>query len=128
MGINLSNDQIAQEVDLNKDDADQMTTKLREGITNKKPNAQLSGEVEGDEMYIVASHKGNPEIIMGEGRINRLRGSRGCGTLEKEKPTVFKLSQRGGEVVIKMLNNVERRYHKTSYTRSYNRWYSHIHR
>jgi transposase-like protein len=110
MGINLSNEQIAQELDLNKDDAHQMATKLREGITNKKPNAQLSGEVESDEMYIVAGHKGNPEIVKGEGREgrrNRLRGAKGRGTLEKEKPPILGLIQRSGEVVIKMLNNVK---------------------
>jgi transposase-like protein len=37
-----------------------------------------------------------------------LRGSRGRGTLEKEKPPVFGMIQRCGEVVIKMLPNVQR--------------------
>ena len=46
MGLNLSNEQIAQELDLNSDDAQKMTTQLREGIIERKPKATLSGEVE----------------------------------------------------------------------------------
>jgi len=37
MGLNLSNHQIAQELDLNKDDVQQMTGQLRQGIVRKKP-------------------------------------------------------------------------------------------
>jgi transposase-like protein len=36
MGLNLSNHQIAHELDLNKDDAQQMTRQLRQGIGRKK--------------------------------------------------------------------------------------------
>ncbi len=36
MGLNLSNQQIAAELDLNKDDVQAMTTQLREGIMAKK--------------------------------------------------------------------------------------------
>lgn len=36
MGLNLSNHQIAKELGLNKDDAQEMTSRLREGITEKK--------------------------------------------------------------------------------------------
>jgi transposase-like protein len=36
MGLNLSNQQIAAELDLNKDDAQAMTTTLREGVEAKK--------------------------------------------------------------------------------------------
>ena len=35
MGLNLSNSQIAQELDLNKDDVQKMTSQLREGIVKK---------------------------------------------------------------------------------------------
>ena len=42
-----------------------------------------------------------------KGRRNRLKGSRGRGTLEKEKPPILGLIQRQGEVVIKMLPNVQ---------------------
>ena len=36
-----------------------------------------------------------------------MKGERGRGTLEKEKPPVFGMLQRGGEVVIKMLPPVQ---------------------
>jgi len=36
MGLNLSNQQIAAELDLNKDDVQVMTTQLREGVVAKK--------------------------------------------------------------------------------------------
>jgi len=35
MGLNLSNQQIAEELDVNRDDVHQMTTQLREGIVKK---------------------------------------------------------------------------------------------
>jgi len=37
MGLNLSTHQIAAELDLNKDDAQQMTSQLRTGIVEQKP-------------------------------------------------------------------------------------------
>ena len=61
-------------------------------------------------MYVVAGHKGNPEAVEAkgrEGRRRRLKGARGRGTLEKEKPPVFGMVQRGGEVILKMLPNVQ---------------------
>ncbi len=33
---------------------------LRQGLAAKAPEAVLSGEVEIDEVYVVAGHKGNP--------------------------------------------------------------------
>ena len=36
MGLNLSNQQIAQELDLNKDDVQAMTEQLRDGVVAKK--------------------------------------------------------------------------------------------
>jgi len=62
-GLNLSNEQIAQELDLDPDDAQVMTTQLREGIVQRKPEVKLSGEVECDEVYVVAGHKGHPQLI-----------------------------------------------------------------
>ncbi len=63
MGLNLSNQQIAQELDLNKDDVQQMTSQLRQGIVSKKPEVHLEGAVECDEVYVVAGHKGHPEAV-----------------------------------------------------------------
>lgn len=42
-----------------------------------------------------------------EPRCRRLKGERGRGTLEKEKPPVLGMLQRDGEVVIRMLPNVQ---------------------
>ena len=40
-----------------------MATQLRKGILAKEPAVVLSGEVECDEVYIVAGHNGNPEAV-----------------------------------------------------------------
>jgi hypothetical protein len=40
-----------------------MSTVLRSGIVDKKPEIKLSGEVECDEVYIVAGHKGHPDAV-----------------------------------------------------------------
>lgn len=112
MGLNLSNLQIAQELDLNKDDCQKMTSALRNGINKKKPHVHLEDEVECDEVYVIAGHKGYPDVVRSlgrKGRRNRLKGARGRGTLEKEKPPIFGMIQRGGEVVIRMLENVQQK-------------------
>ena len=80
MGLNLSNQQLAQELGLNKDDAQRMTSQLREGIVAAEPEPVLSGEVECDEVYIVAGHKGHPEAVKEKGRLgrcHRLKGAHG---------------------------------------------------
>jgi len=61
-------------------------------------------------VYIVAGHKGRPDIVAQEGRTGRrrrLKGKRGRGTLVDEKPPVLGLIQRDGEVVVRMLPNVQ---------------------
>ena len=63
MGLNLSGLQIAQELDINKDDARAMIGQLRQGIVDRRPPAVLEGEVECDEVYVVAGHKGHPEAV-----------------------------------------------------------------
>jgi transposase-like protein len=70
----------------------------------------LCGEIECDEVYIIAGHKGNPRAVEAKGRKarrNRLRGAPGRGTLRSEKPPIFGMIQRGGEVMIRMLENVQ---------------------
>ena len=74
MGLNLSTSQIAQELNLNKDDAQQMAEVLRTGIVEKKPEAELSGEVECDEVYVVAGHKGRPEAVKKRGDVDGATG------------------------------------------------------
>ena len=63
MGLNLSNAQIARELALLESDVHQMTSLLREGVYEKRPIVTLSGEVEADELYLVAGHKGQPEAV-----------------------------------------------------------------
>ena len=52
----------------------------------------LSNEVECDEAYVVAGHKGQPEVVK-----------------SKERPPVFGMMQRGGQVVINLLANVQQK-------------------
>jgi len=61
--VNLSNLQIASELELNESDVQRMTTQLREGIEEKSVPVELSGSVEMDEVYITAGHKGNPKSV-----------------------------------------------------------------
>jgi hypothetical protein len=44
-----------------------MATLLREGVVQRKPEVTLSGEVECDEVYVVAGHKGHPAAVAKKG-------------------------------------------------------------
>ncbi len=59
MSLNVSNCQIAQEPDLNISDVHNMTEQLRQAVYDKRPGVTLDGEVECDEVYRVAGHKGH---------------------------------------------------------------------
>lgn len=112
MGLNLSNRQIGEELDVSENTALSMTEQLRQGIVKKKPDVQLEGEVEFDEVYIIAGHKGNSEKVREKGRPprrRRLKGKRGRGTLETEKAPILGMIQRSGEVVMRMLSNVQKK-------------------
>jgi len=65
MGLNLSNRQIAQ--GLGGSDVQAMTEQLRRGLVAKAPAARLEGEVEIDEVYAVAGHKGQPAAVAKRG-------------------------------------------------------------
>jgi transposase-like protein len=67
MGLNLSNRQIAQELDLNKDDVQRMTKALRSGNVEKKPAPTRAGGVECDEVDVVAGDKGSPAEVRKKG-------------------------------------------------------------
>jgi transposase-like protein len=67
MGLNLSNRQIAQELDLNQSDVQRMTEQLRTGLVARTPPMRLEGEVEIDEVYVTAGHKGNPAAVAKRG-------------------------------------------------------------
>jgi len=65
-----------------------------------------------DEVYVVAGHKGHSQSVAAKGRSGRrrrLKGARGRGTAEKDKPPIFGMIERGGDVLIKMLENVQQK-------------------
>ena len=63
MNLNLSNRQISKELEISEKMAQSMTERLRCGIDENKEEVILNEEVECDEVYIVAGHKGNPEAV-----------------------------------------------------------------
>ena len=67
MGLNLSNRQIAQELGLDGSDVQAVTEQLRRGLLSKIPPVRLEGEVEIDEVYVVAGHKGQPAAVAKRG-------------------------------------------------------------
>ncbi len=67
MGLNLSNAQIAAELDLRRSDVQAMTEELRQGIHAKAQDPVLEGIVEFDEVYVVAGHKGKPDMVEKKG-------------------------------------------------------------
>ena len=67
MGLILSNRQIAVELGLDASDAQAMTEQLRQGLVAKTPAVELQGEIEVDEVYVVAGHKGQPAAVAKRG-------------------------------------------------------------
>jgi transposase-like protein len=67
MGLNLSNRQIAGELGLDGSDVQAMTEQLRQGLIDRTPPARLENEVEIDEVYVVAGHKGQPAEVAKRG-------------------------------------------------------------
>ena len=76
MGLNLSNRQIAQELDLSVPDVQVMTDQLRHGLVVKTPAVQLAGEI--DEVYVVAGHKGQPAAVAKGGVLDAVAGWPEC--------------------------------------------------
>ncbi len=74
MGLNLSNRQIAKELDLCGSDMQAMTEQLRRGLAAKTPEVTLKGEVEIDEVYVVAGHKGQPAAVAKRGGLDGAAG------------------------------------------------------
>ena len=75
MGLNVSNRQIAAELDLNESDSQAMADQLRGGIVKRCPEVRMKGVEECDEIYVVAGHKGRPDQIKGrDPRRRRLKG------------------------------------------------------
>src|SRR4051812_7133505 len=67
MGLNPSNRQIASELGLSGSDVQAMTEQLRRGLVAKAAAVRLEGEVEIDEVYVVAGHKGQPTAVAKRG-------------------------------------------------------------
>jgi transposase-like protein len=63
MGLNLSNRQIALELGLIPSAVQAMTEQLRQGLVARNPEVELEGEIEIDEVYVVAGHKGQPAAV-----------------------------------------------------------------
>src|SRR6185503_5982718 len=74
MGLNLSNRQIALELGLSPSDVQAMTEHLRRGLVAKVPAARLEGEVEIDEVYVVAGHNGQPAAVAKRGGSGAVAG------------------------------------------------------
>ena len=63
MNLNVSNSQIAKELDVSQRTVMDMCDKLRKKVYEQRPEVSLSGEVELDEVYVVAGHKGHPKAV-----------------------------------------------------------------
>ncbi len=74
MGLNLSNRQIALELGLSASDVQAMTEQLRHGLLTKTPAVTLEGEVEIDEVYVVAGHQGQPAAVAKRGGLGAVAG------------------------------------------------------
>ncbi len=62
-----SNRQIALELGLDASDTQAMTEQMRGGLVARVPAVELQGEVEIDEVYVVAGHKGQPKEVAKRG-------------------------------------------------------------
>jgi transposase-like protein len=67
MGLNLSDRQIAKELDLGVSDVQAMTEQLRYGLVAKLPPARLEGAVEIGGVFVVAGHEGQPAAVAERG-------------------------------------------------------------
>ncbi len=66
----------------------------------------LSGEVECDAVYVIADHKGTPGAVKKDAGVG---GDALGGTIAKDKPPIFGTIQRGGAVVIRLVENVQQK-------------------
>ena len=108
MGLNLSNRQIARELDLAVSDVQAMTEVLRQGLTARRRQSPRGrgGDRRGLRRRRPQGQPGRRRQKGRPGRRRRLRGAPGRGTLDKDKPPILGLLQRGGEVVVRMLADV----------------------
>ena len=57
LGLNLSNNQIAKELNLKQSTAQNIATTLRGKILENKPKTKIEDKAEIDEVYVVSGHK-----------------------------------------------------------------------
>ena len=109
MGLNLSNRQISSELGLNKDDVQRMTKHLRQGLECAQPDHNSAVRLRPTKSTSPPVTKVDPRRSKKRrpGRRRRLKGARGRGTLDKEKPPILGLIQRSGELMLWMLENVQ---------------------
>ena len=74
MGLNLSNRQIASELGLAISDVQAMTEQLLRGLVARVPAVELKGEVEIDEVYVVAGNKGQLAAVAKRGSSDAAAG------------------------------------------------------
>ena len=74
MGLNFSSREIIAELGLSAFDVQAMTEQLRSGLVGKAPVVRLQGEVEIDEVYVVAGHKGQPAGVSKRGGLRAAVG------------------------------------------------------
>jgi hypothetical protein len=88
-----------------------MTEQLRRGLGRQGPAARLEGEVEIDEVYVVAGHKGQPAAVAKRGvwAAPQAGGSAGPRHAGEGQATILGLIQRGGQVVLRMLADVRQK-------------------
>ena len=72
--LTLRERQIALELGLDASDVQAMTEQLRRGLVARTPAVELKGEVEIDEVYVVAGHKGQPAAVAKRGGSDRAAG------------------------------------------------------
>ena len=70
---------------MNDDDVHDMASHLREGLVAKVPEATLGGEVEADEVDIVAGHKGNSAAVQKKVGPGGVDGSREPAAVARSK-------------------------------------------
>ena len=83
-----------------------MTEQLRDGIVARQPEPILVGEVECDEVHVVAGHKGHRTREKGPGSAALAERGTRARRPGQRKAADFRDDPAGGAVVIQMLENV----------------------
>jgi len=110
MGLNLSNRQIAHELDINEDDAQQFTRQLRQGVVAAAttPCRSWHGGGRGGVSGRWAQRPTCRDTKMGHvGRRRRRKGRRGRGIAATDRPPTLDMIARGGQCFLRLCSNVQ---------------------